>query len=65
MKGFFFIILNKHTPHCTYTMFRKIVVYSYTTLYKHDGLKVTVFLLFRKKSVVFEKSCMYTLAYVF
>ena len=44
--------------------FRKLLLSSYTTLYKHDVSKVTAFLFFRKKSV-FEMLCVCNVSYVF
>ena len=65
MKAFFPIILNKHKAHCIRTTFRNLLLSSYTTLDKRDVSKVTAFLLFRKKSVVFETSYVYNVAYLF
>jgi len=47
------------------TKFQKLLLSSYTTLHKHDISKFNIFLLFSYKSVVFETSYVYNVAYVF
>ena len=61
----FFIILKTYTRPCTQKTFRKLLHSTYTTLYKYDVSKVIAFFLFRKKSVAFETSFAYSVAYVY